>query len=70
VQVPSTHSSQGLSCWRACCRCSSPEGEKVEIISLRRLQWEPRAPCLHPGFSRSSWDIKPLPSNLQGSLGS
>lgn len=27
--VLSTHSSPALSCWRACCRCSSPEGERV-----------------------------------------
>lgn len=30
VRVLSTHSSQALSCWRACCRCSSPEGKRVE----------------------------------------
>lgn len=28
VRALSTHSSRGLSCWRVCCRCSSPEGEE------------------------------------------
>lgn len=30
LQVPSTHSSRGLSYWEACCRYSSPEGQRIE----------------------------------------
>lgn len=51
VRALSTHSSQGLSCWRVCCRCSSPEGEEERALGPKRSSGSTGS-WLQPEFSR------------------